>query len=92
MALNNNGVSFEGIVEVDETYVGRLGKNKHKSKKLNQGRGATGKTAVIGARERESKQVKAKVIEDTKRNTLHGFISDNVEEGSTVYTDDFQSY
>ena len=61
-------------------------------KKLNQGRGTVGKTAVIGVKERESKKVKAKVIENTKRNTLHGFIEGTVEEGSTVNTDDFKSY
>ncbi len=55
-------------------------------------RGTVGKTAVIGAKERESKKVKAKVIENTKRNTLHGFIEGTVEEGSTVNTDDFKIY
>ena len=47
---------LRGIVEVDETYVSGLEKSKHRSKKLNQGRGTVGKTAVIGAKERESKK------------------------------------
>ena len=72
--------------------MGGLEKNKHESKKLHEGRGATGKTAVVGVKERESKKVKAKVIENTKRQTLHGFIQNNVKEGSTVCTDDFKSY
>ena len=79
-------MKLAGTVEVDETYMGGLERNKHENKKLKQGRGATGKTAVIGVKERESKKVKAEVIDNTKRNTLHGFIGESVEEGSSVFT------
>ena len=91
-AFDTSGDTFSGIVEVDETYKGRLEKNKHWDKKLYAGLGAEGKTAVIGAKNREQNQVKAKVIHNTKRHTLHGFINENVETGSTVYTDDFKSH
>ena len=84
--------NFTGIVEVDETYVGGLEKNKHANKKLKAGRGGVGKSIVAGVKDREANQVTAKVIENTKRPTLHDFITDNVEEGSTVCTDDFMSY
>ena len=69
-----------------------LEKNKHESKKLHVGRGGTGKSIVVGVKERESKQVKAQVIENTKRNTMHDFIEENVEAISIVNTDDFKSY
>ena len=46
---------------------------------------------LVSKNERQSK-VKAKVIEDIKRPTLHGFIGESVELGSTVYTDDLSSY
>ena len=84
--------NFDGVVEVDESYFGGFEKNKHWDKKLNEGRGAVGKTTVLGIKDRDANQVAAKVIEDTKRKTLHDFIDDNVELGATVCTDDFKSY
>lgn len=91
-ALEDGNQSFHGIVEVDETYVDGLEKNKHRDKKLKTGSGAVGKSIVAGAKDREANQVSAKVVENTKRKTLHDFIRDNVEQGSTVCTDDFKSY
>ncbi len=91
-AYSQNRDMFDGIVEVDETFIGGLEKNKHKDRKLNAGRGGVGKSIVVGAKERESRKVRAQVIENTRRKTLHGFIEDNVEPGSVVNTDDFKSY
>lgn len=88
----NGDDQFVGTVEVDETFVGGLEKNKHAKKKSYAGRGSAGKSIVVGMKERESKRVVAKVIGNTKRETLHEFIKEGVEEGATVYTDDFSSY
>jgi transposase-like protein len=43
---------LRGIIEIDEAFFGGKEANKHESKKLHAGRGAVGKVAVLGMRER----------------------------------------
>ena len=65
---------LEGTVEVDETFVGGLEKNKHKDKKQNRGRGSVGKAVVLGVLNRGDakriSQIRCKVIADTKQTHL----------------------
>jgi len=87
---------MSGTVEADETFVGGLGKNKHKDKKLNQGRGPVGKTIVMGVLERgegaAKSQVRANVVKDTSKATLHAQIKKEVAEFADLYTDAWRGY
>ena len=89
------GNPFDGPVEVDETYMGGKRRNMSNAKRkelAGTGRGAVGKTAVVGAKDRASNQVRAKVIEETDADTLIPFVEDNTANGATVYTDDAAAY
>jgi transposase-like protein len=86
-----------GPVEVDETFVGGRISNMHRSKVRSKYKGlpvsgGAQKAIVAGIRDRETRQVRAKVIPNTNRETLQNMILENVDKKSTVYTDAAQSY
>ncbi len=74
-----------GHLERDEAYVGgrRSGGKR--------GRGAPGKTIVMGLAERQGR-MKAVVIPNVKKDTLRGVVTKNIEKGATVSTDELYSY
>jgi transposase-like protein len=98
------GSNDGGEVEVDESFVGGKVKNMHRSRaaRVNiartnadpseyQNRYAN-KTTVLGILDRETRQVRAKVVPNVKRETLQAEILSNVKYGSKVYTDEAVAY
>jgi transposase-like protein len=84
-----------GEIEVDETFIGGKARNMHKSVRARRitGRGKSieDKTAVVGILERDGK-IRTKVVQDRKRETLHGLIKAHVTAGAAVFTDELHGY
>ncbi|HEY2069647.1 MAG TPA: IS1595 family transposase [Rhizomicrobium sp.] len=86
-----------GIVEVDETLIGGDAANRHKDKRGGgkgggSGRGAKGKSIVVGAVQRKGNVV-ARVIDNVSSRALTSFIREAVStKVSVVCTDSFKGY
>jgi len=81
---SDNPDKLQGIIELDDSYVG----GRHSGRR---GRGASGKTPVLGMVERQG-QVKADVVKNLKKKTVMPIIESTIDKDSTVYTDEFLSY
>jgi len=84
---------MSGTVEVDETYIGGKARNMHANKREEKitGTGGAGKAIVMGILERGGR-VLAKVVTDTKAETLQGEIRTNVRKGTKVMSDAHKAY
>jgi transposase-like protein len=90
---DNHSNMLGGIVQADETFVGGINKNRHKSKKHfdQTGKEYDIKAPVMGAIETGGK-VKTRVINAVTKKNATSFISDNVQSGVTLVTDSHPSY
>lgn len=87
---NDDDGKLDGTVEVDETFIGGKNKNRHADKKVkaSQGRSFKDKVPVFGMLQRGGKII-AKVVSDTKAETLFSSICKYVKPGSNLYTDEW---
>jgi hypothetical protein len=89
-ALIEPETKLGGIVEVDETFVGGKGKNRHGHG--DQKRGISGKAIVAGAVSRKGNVV-ARVVANTRTETLTHFVRTAVSEKvSLLCTDQHSAY
>lgn len=89
---NKVDFEFEGIVQVDETFVGGLNLNRSKSKKVakTQGRSLKTKTPVFGML--SDGMVYTEVVINTKGRTLKPIIRERVKDGSIIVSDGWMGY
>jgi hypothetical protein len=94
LAMQGGGEKLSGHVEADETFVGGNVRNMPRnSKRTIQAKNDAnwGKTVVLGLLEREGR-VLAAVAPTRKYYEVHKHVTESVEEGSKLYTDEYQAY
>lgn len=79
-----------GIVEVDETYIGHDKTIKAKGEK--RGRGYHHKNKVLSLVDRDSGQARSFVVDDVKASTLAPIIRENLSREARLMTDENASY
>ena len=92
-AWKANNPAFAGPVEADETYMGGKRKNMPRSKrKALSGRGAVGKFAIAGVKDRATNRVTARTVAATDKRTLQSFVAEHAAPTATVFTDNASAY
>ncbi len=81
----NGGRLLDGIVEVDETWIGGKRRGVGRGRKVN-------KTVVVGAADRDDGEIRLRIVPAAKQKYLTGFIKDVTDKDATIYTDDNRAY
>jgi transposase-like protein len=84
----NDMPKLDGPVEVDETFIGGIPKNRHLGKR----EGKKQQVPVVGILDRNTRQIRAKVVPNIATEALCSHIMDNVGKKSEVFTDGWKSY
>jgi len=93
MQIKDGNGKLGGEVEVDESFIGGKSRNMHKAKRAEKihGTGGADKAIVFGMVERDGK-VRAIHVDSRQRKALQDAIRENVEAGSAIFSDEWQSY
>lgn len=83
---------FEELVKVDETYFGGHRKNESNTKRKELTKQEVDMTAFVGAKERKTNKIAAKLMRSTDKVTLQGLLAEHAVDGATVYAEDARAY
>jgi transposase-like protein len=75
---------LRGIVEVDETLLG--------GKRKGYGHGYRGNKATIAGAVERGGEIRLRLVPNTRRKSLEGFITSSVDDEAAIYTDELKSY
>ncbi len=81
-----------GPIQNDEVYIGGRERNKHANRKLRAGRGAVGKTPVVGSYDERTGQIWLEVVNGVDGVTIRLYFRNLVLPGTVVKTDQAAVY
>jgi len=75
---------LRGVVEIDETLIG--------GKRKGYGHGYRGNKAIVAGAVERGGEIRLRLVANTRRGNLAGFIKSTVDEDASIYTDELASY